>query len=80
MGTVGEGEKGMAGKGGGGVSIQPTRDQSERDSRHDTEEGFQASKRGVQGIRVGISKQKEIIKRIDASTSVDRANHVYISC
>jgi hypothetical protein len=32
--TVGEREKGM-GRKGGGVSIQPTRDQRGRDSRHD---------------------------------------------
>jgi hypothetical protein len=47
-------------------------------SRHNTEEGFQVSKRGVQGIRVGISKQKGIIKRIGACTSVCHANRVYV--
>jgi hypothetical protein len=46
--------------------------------RHDTKEGFQVSKRGVQGIRVGISKQKGIIERIGACISVYHANHVYI--
>jgi hypothetical protein len=46
----------------GGVSIQPTRDQSGRESHHDTKEGFQVSKREVQGIGVGISKQRGIIK------------------
>jgi hypothetical protein len=50
----------------------------DRNLRHDTEEGVQVSKRGVQGIRVGISKQKGIIQRIGACTSVDHANHVYI--
>jgi hypothetical protein len=60
-GTVGEGEKGM-GRKGGRVSIQPTRDQSGRESHHDTKEGLHVSKREVQGIGVGISKQKGIIK------------------
>jgi hypothetical protein len=50
----------------------------EGDSRHDTEEGFQVSKRGVQGIRVGIFKQKGIIKRIGACTFVYHDNRVYI--
>jgi hypothetical protein len=75
-GTVGERGKGMGRE--GGVSIQPTRDQSRQGSHHNTEEGFQVSKRGVQGIRVGISKQKGIIKRIGACTSVYHANRVYI--
>jgi hypothetical protein len=66
------------GEEGGGVSIQPTRDQSGQGSHHNIEEGFQVSKRRVQGIRVGISKQKGIIKRIGACTSVYRANRVYI--
>ncbi len=48
-------------------------------SRHDTEEGVQVSKCGVQGIRVGISKQKGIIERIGACTSVYHANRVYIA-
>ncbi len=75
-GTVGEGEREMGRK--GGFSIQPTRYQSGQGSHHNTEEGFQVSKRGVQGIRVGISKQKGIIKRIGACTSVYRANRVYV--
>jgi hypothetical protein len=66
------------GRKGGGVSIQPTRDQSGRESHHDTKEGFQVSKRGVQGIGVGISKQRGIIKRVGACTSVYHANFVYI--
>ncbi len=49
-------------------------------SRYDTEEGFQVSKRGVQGIRVGISKQKGIVKRIGACTSVYFVLIMYISC
>jgi hypothetical protein len=47
MGTVGEGEKGM-GRKGGGVSIQPSKDQSGRESHHDAKEGFQVSKKGIQ--------------------------------
>ncbi len=68
-GTVGEREKGM-GERGRGVSIQPTRDQRGQGSNHNTEEGLQVSKRGVQRIRIGISKQRGIIKRIGACTSV----------
>ncbi len=68
-GTVGEGEKGMGRKGGGSVHSQPGI-RVDGNSRHDSEEGFQVSKRGVQGIRIGISKQKGIIKRIGACTSV----------
>jgi hypothetical protein len=68
-GTVGEGKRGMGRKGGGTV---------EENLRHDTEEGFEVSKRRVQGIRVGISKQKGIIERIGACTSIYHANRVYI--
>jgi hypothetical protein len=76
--TVGEGEKGMGRKeGGGSVHSQPGI-RVDGNSRHDTEEGFQVSKRGVQGIWVGISKQKGIIKRFGAFTSVYHANRVYI--
>jgi hypothetical protein len=77
-GTVGEGLKGNGEeKGGGSVYSQPGIG-VDGNSRHDTEEGFQVSKRGVQGIRVGISKQRGIIKRIGACTSIDHANYVYI--
>jgi hypothetical protein len=69
----------LGGKG-GGVNIQPTRDLSGQGSHHNTEEGFQVSKRGVPGIRIGISKQKGIIKRIGACTSVYIVLIVYISC
>jgi hypothetical protein len=75
-GTVGEGEKGM-GRKGGSVYSQPGI-RVDWNSRHNTEEGFQVSKRGVQGIRVGISKQKGIIERIGACTSIYHANRVYI--
>jgi hypothetical protein len=76
-GTIGEREEGMGRKGGGSVYSQPGI-RVDGNSRHDTEEGVQVSKRGVQRIRVGISKQKGIIQRIGACTSVDHANHVYI--
>ncbi len=45
-GTIGEREKGIGRK--GGVSIQPTRDQSGRELHHDAKEGFQVSKKGIQ--------------------------------
>jgi hypothetical protein len=60
--TVGEGEKGMGEKGGRGVSIQPTRDQS--NSRHDTEEGFQVSKRGDQGVGQGFPSKGGLPKEL----------------
>jgi hypothetical protein len=44
-GTVGEGEKGMGRK--GGQYTANLGSEWKRDSRHDTEEGFQVSKRGV---------------------------------
>jgi hypothetical protein len=69
--------KGNGEEGRGSVYSQPG-DGVDGNSRHDTEEGFQVSKSGVQGIRVGISKQKGIIERIGACTSVYHANHVYI--
>jgi hypothetical protein len=47
-GTVGERQKGM-GRKRGEVSIQSTRDQSGRESHHDTKEGFQVSKKGIHG-------------------------------
>jgi hypothetical protein len=62
---------------GGSVYSQPGI-RVDGDLCHDTEEGFQVSKRGVQGIRVGISEQKGIIKRFGACTSVCHANRVYI--
>jgi hypothetical protein len=46
-GTIGGKEKGM-GRKRGGVSIQPTRDQSGQESHHDAKEGFQVSKKGIQ--------------------------------
>jgi hypothetical protein len=46
-GTVGETEKGMGRKGGGEVSIHPTRDQSGRESHHAAKEGFKVIKEGI---------------------------------
>ncbi len=69
--------KGNGEEKGGSVYSQPGI-RVEGNSRHDREEGFQVSKRGVQGIRVGISEQKWITKRIGACTSVYHANRVYI--
>jgi hypothetical protein len=75
-GTVGEGKKGTGrkgkGKGGGSVYSQPGI-RVDGESHHNSEEGFQVSKRGVQGIRIGISKQKGIIKGIGHAPP-------YISC
>jgi hypothetical protein len=78
-GTVGEGEKGMGRKGGGEVSLQPTRDQSGRESHHDTKEGFQVSMRGGQGTGVGISQQRWVIERIGVCTS-NTTQILYIQC
>jgi hypothetical protein len=59
----GKGKREWGAKGGEGeVSIQPTRDQSGRESHHDAKEGFQVSKRGDRGRRVGISKQRGVNK------------------
>ncbi len=76
---MGKGKREWGGKGGGSVYSQPGI-RVDGNSRHDTEEGFQVSKRGVQGIRIGISKQKGIIKRIGACTSVYIMLILYISC
>ncbi len=54
--------KGNGEEKGGRVRIQPTRDQSGRESHHDAKEGFQESNREIQGIGSGISKQKGIAK------------------
>ncbi len=69
----------MGRRGGGSVYSQPGI-RVDGNSRHDSEEGFQVSKRGDQGIRIGISKQKGIIKRIGACTSVYIVLIMYISC
>ncbi len=76
-GTVGEGEKGTGRKRGGSVYSQPGI-RVDGNSRQNTKEGFQVSKRGVQGIRVGIFKQRGVTKRIRACTSVYHANRAYI--
>jgi hypothetical protein len=62
----------------GGVSIQPTRELSGRESHHDAKEGFQVSKKGVQGRGVGISKQRGVIKRIGLCTPISCQS--YTSC
>ncbi len=54
-GTVGG--KGMGSKGKGGASIQPTRDLSGRESHHDAKEGFQVSRKGVQGWGQGFPRR-----------------------
>jgi hypothetical protein len=51
-GTVGEREEGMGRKGGGGLVYSQPGIRVDGNSRHDTEEGVQVSKRGVQGIRL----------------------------
>ncbi len=43
-GTIGEGEKGMGRKRGGGSVYSQPGIRADRDSRHNTEEGFQVSK------------------------------------
>ncbi len=77
-GTVGEGEKGMGRKRGGGSVYSQPGIRVDGNLRHDIKEGFQVSKRGVQGVRVGIFKQNRIIERIGACTSMYHANRVYI--
>jgi hypothetical protein len=61
---LGKGKKEWGGKGRGkrgsvysqlGIGV-------DGDSRHVTKEGFQVSKRGIQGIRVGVSKQRGLSK------------------
>jgi hypothetical protein len=73
-------EKGNGRKGkGGGQCIANQR--SEWTGIRDTSQrrDFQVSKRGVQGIRVGVSKQRGSSKRIEACTS-DIMLIVYMSC
>jgi hypothetical protein len=76
---VGDGQTARGRNGGEGSVYSQPGIRVYGNSRHDTEEGFQVSKRGVQGIRVGISKQKGIIERIGACTSVYHANREYIA-
>jgi hypothetical protein len=78
MGAVGKGKREW-GRKGGEVSIQPTRDQSGRESHHDAKEVFQVSKKGIQEQGVGISKQMGVLKRIVLCTS-DIMLILYISC
>ncbi len=63
----------------GGGLYTANRDQSGQGSHNNIEEGFQVSKRGVQGIRLGISKQKGINKKDwGMHLHIYRANRVYI--
>jgi hypothetical protein len=73
----GNGEETEGGKG-GSVYSQPGIGVDGK-SHHNSEEGFQVSKRGVQGIRIGISKQKWIIKGIGHAPPYI-VLIVYISC
>jgi hypothetical protein len=77
-GTVGEGKKGMGRRRGGGGQYTANLGSEWTGIRATTKEGFQVSKRRAQGIRVGISEQRGITKRIGACTSVYCVNRVYI--
>jgi hypothetical protein len=57
------------GRKGGKVSIQSTRDQSERESHHDAKEGFQVSKQGAQGQGQGFPSEG-VVKRIGVCTPI----------
>jgi hypothetical protein len=65
------------GRKGGKVSIQSTRDQSGRESHHDAKEGFQVSKKGIQGRGQGFPS-KEVVK--DWVLFSDIMLILYISC
>jgi hypothetical protein len=68
-GTVGEGEKGMGRN--GGVSLQPTRDQSGREFAPRLRGGIPSKHEGSSRNKGRNSKQKGISKRIGACTSVN---------
>jgi hypothetical protein len=68
-GTVGGRGKGNGEQMGGGVSIQPTRDLSGRESHHNAKEGFQVSRKGVQE-RGRDSQAKGVIKGIGLCTPI----------
>jgi hypothetical protein len=68
--------KGDGEEGGGEVSIQSTRDQSGQESHHDAKEGFQVSKKGIQGQGQGFPS-KGVAKRIGLCT-LNHANLVHI--
>jgi hypothetical protein len=61
-GTVGEGEKGMGRKWGGGSVYSQPGIRVDGNSRHDTEEGFQVSKRGDQGVAQGFPSKRGLPK------------------
>jgi hypothetical protein len=71
-GTVGEGEKGMGRKERGGVSIHPTRDQSGRESHHDTKDGFQVSKKGIQNSGRGFQAKGGLSKGLGHAPLISR--------
>ncbi len=77
-GTVGGRGKGNGEQKGGGVSIQPTRDLSGRESHHDAKEGFQVSKKGAQERGQGFPSkggyQKDWVMHFDIMLLL------YISC
>jgi hypothetical protein len=77
-GTVGEGEKRMERKGGRGSVYSQAGIRVDGNSRHDTEEGFQVSKRGVQGIRGGIPSKRGLSKDWGMHLRTYHANCVYI--
>jgi hypothetical protein len=62
MGNRWEEEKGMGRKGGGMSVYSQPGIRVDGNSHHDTEEGFQVSKRGVQGIRAGIPSKGGLSK------------------
>ncbi len=69
------------GEEGGGTAHSQPGIRADRD-RATTEEGFQVSKRGVQGIRIGISKQKKkrgLSKGLSMHLCIYHANRVYIT-
>jgi hypothetical protein len=80
-GTVGEGKKGTGRKGKGEGGGQCTANQgSEWTGIHATSQrrNFQVSKRGVQGIRVGVYKQRGLSKGLGHALPYI-SNHVYIA-
>jgi hypothetical protein len=64
-------------EGGGGSVYSQAGIRVDRNSRHDTEEGFQVSKRGVQGLRGGIPSKRGLSKDWGMHLRIYRANRVY---
>jgi hypothetical protein len=67
------------GRKGGKVSIQSTRDQSGRESHHDAKEGFQVSKKGIQGRGQGFPS-KGVVNTKNQDSNVEYAPMLYSSC